>query len=225
MDWTAAVDGYCERVAPGFWQEPVNALTNAAFLFAATLALLSWRRAGEQDRGGRDWGGLGLILIVFAVGIGSFLFHTFANRWSGLADVLPILLFIQLAFYLALRRVLGVSVAAALLITLAFLVFSSAVGPWLARSVGSSGAYLPAGLAIVGIAALVPRDQKAQRRELFVTGLLFFVSLAFRAGDMPVCPAFPIGTHFVWHCLNAVVLYRLIRVLSDARGGVRDAAA
>ncbi|MCA1297813.1 ceramidase domain-containing protein [Stappia indica] len=220
MDWTAAVDGYCERVAPGFWQEPVNAVTNLAFLLAATLALRSWRRSGGDDRAG-----LALILIVFSVGIGSFLFHTFANRWSGLADVLPIMLFIQFAFYLALRRVMGLSVAAALLLTLAFLVVSSAVGPWLARSVGSSGAYLPAGLAIVGIAALAPRDQKAQRRALFVTGLLFFVSLGFRAGDMPVCPAFPIGTHFVWHCLNAVVLYRLIRVLSDARGGVRDAVA
>ncbi|SDT92452.1 hypothetical protein SAMN05428979_0445 [Stappia sp. ES.058] len=34
MDWTASVDAYCERVGTAFWAEPVNALTNAAFLVA-----------------------------------------------------------------------------------------------------------------------------------------------------------------------------------------------
>ncbi len=35
MDWSRAVNSYCERTDPGFWSEPVNALTNAAFLVAA----------------------------------------------------------------------------------------------------------------------------------------------------------------------------------------------
>ena len=41
MDWLRVVDGYCERTGPGYWSEPLNALSNAAFLVAAWA---SWRR-------------------------------------------------------------------------------------------------------------------------------------------------------------------------------------
>ena len=40
MEWFEAVDGYCERVDAAFWSEPINAVTNAAFLIAAIWA---WR--------------------------------------------------------------------------------------------------------------------------------------------------------------------------------------
>lgn len=35
MDWRSHIDAYCERIDPGFWSEPINALTNLAFLVAA----------------------------------------------------------------------------------------------------------------------------------------------------------------------------------------------
>ncbi len=35
MDWFQAVDAYCERTGPDYWSEPLNALTNLAFLLAA----------------------------------------------------------------------------------------------------------------------------------------------------------------------------------------------
>ncbi|SEN37737.1 hypothetical protein SAMN05216227_101289 [Pseudorhodobacter antarcticus] len=38
MDWFAPVDIYCERVGAGFWAEPVNALSNLAFVAAAVWA-------------------------------------------------------------------------------------------------------------------------------------------------------------------------------------------
>ena len=41
MEWFEAVDGYCERVDAAFWSEPINVVTNAAFLIAA---LWVWRR-------------------------------------------------------------------------------------------------------------------------------------------------------------------------------------
>jgi hypothetical protein len=37
------------------------------------------------------------------------------------------------------------------------------------------------------------------------------VSLTFRTIDIAVCDAFTLGTHFVWHMLNAVVIYILLR--------------
>jgi len=41
MEWFEAVDGHCERVDAAFWSEPINVVTNAAFLIAA---LWAWRR-------------------------------------------------------------------------------------------------------------------------------------------------------------------------------------
>ena len=40
------IDVYCERVGPGLWAEPVNALTNAAFFLAGWLL---WRNARRTD--------------------------------------------------------------------------------------------------------------------------------------------------------------------------------
>ena len=80
MDWNAQVDGYCERLAPGLWAEPWNAVTNLAFVLAAIWV---WRRGGDVPV-------RVLAAILFVIGIGSGLFHTFATRWAGVADVLPI---------------------------------------------------------------------------------------------------------------------------------------
>ena len=118
-DWTAPIDAYCERIDASFWSEPVNALSNAAFLVAAAIAFARWRRAGASDRPA-----LFLIAAVAVVGIGSFLFHTFANRWSRLADVIPIAVFIYGYFALAMRRFFGLGLAASVGLTLAFLAFS-----------------------------------------------------------------------------------------------------
>jgi hypothetical protein len=42
------VDNYCERVAPGLWGEPANALTNVAFLIAC--GLLFWLLVRQPSR-------------------------------------------------------------------------------------------------------------------------------------------------------------------------------
>ncbi len=67
MDLTAQLDGYCERIDPSFWSEPVNAITNAAFLIAA---LYMWRRSRSLPMA------QALCVVLFAIGVGSFLFHT-----------------------------------------------------------------------------------------------------------------------------------------------------
>ena len=60
---------YCERLGPGLWAEPVNALTNAAFLMAAAV---TWRRWPDEPLC------RALSAILGVIGLGSFLFHTFA---------------------------------------------------------------------------------------------------------------------------------------------------
>ena len=37
--WGRPLDHYCERTAPGFWNEPANALSNIGFIVAAAFVL------------------------------------------------------------------------------------------------------------------------------------------------------------------------------------------
>ncbi len=46
--------------------------------------------------------------------------------------------------------------------------------------------------------------------NVFVTAGVFLVSLIARSLDNALCAWWPYGTHFVWHILNAIVLYRLV---------------
>jgi hypothetical protein len=48
------------------------------------------------------------------------------------------------------------------------------------------------------------------RPAIWLAAILFVISLAFRTMDQAVCPGFPLGTHFIWHLLNATVLLVLL---------------
>ena len=68
-------------------------------------------------------------------------------------------------------------------------------------------------IAIVVFGLLVAGRDRETARGLLTAGGVFTVSLACRMADTPVCDSFPLGTHFIWHMLNATVLYLLLRVV------------
>ena len=210
MNWSTPIDLYCERTDASFWAEPANALTNAAFLIAAAAAFLTWRRAG-----GRDWPALALIVVAAAVGLGSFTFHTVATRGAQLADVIPIAIFIYGYLLLALRRFLHLSAGVAIAIVIGYAAAAqalSALAP--PRTLNGSIGYLPALVAMVVVARAT---RGPARRGLELAVMIFTVSLALRTIDLAACETFPVGTHFLWHLLNAVVLYVLLRTAISAR--------
>ena len=206
------VDNYCERIDASFWSEPINAITNLAFIIAAILAYLVWRNSTSKTASG-----LFLVLLIGIIGIGSFLFHTFATRWAGAADVIPILVFILACLYLAIRHYLALPIWGAALATAAFIPASAVIVPLLTPLAGSSAGYLPALFAILIIGFLMRGRDVAVSVSLLVTGIVFFLSIAFRMADEPLCGTFPLGTHFMWHVLNSVVLYRLAVLFIDYR--------
>lgn len=213
MDWTRSVDAYCERIGPGFWAEPVNALTNAAFLVAAVLA---WRLALRHS----DRAGQALALILAAIGIGSFLFHTVAEVWAMLADVVPIQIFILVYLAVATVRLLRLPWWGGVLAAAAFVPLSAAGSRLVEATLGplnGSAAYLPVPVLIAGYALLLARRAPATARGLAIGAALLAVSLVFRTLDAPVCARWLIGTHFLWHLLNAGMLWWMIRVLVLAR--------
>jgi hypothetical protein len=209
MDWFREVNNYCERTGAGYWSEPVNAVTNAAFLVAAVIGWRIATRAG--DRGGQ-W----LAAVAFAIGIGSYLFHTHAQVWAALADTLPILLFILSYLYLATTRFFALPWWAGAAAVVAYFPFSWLVDAVLEPMVGDlngSLRYVPVPILIAGYAAVLWRRRPETGRGMaFGVGILA-VSLVFRSIDQAVCPGFPLGTHFLWHVLNAVMLGWMIRVM------------
>lgn len=203
--WSTPIDLYCERLGPSIWAEPVNALSNAAFLIAAWAAFRLWRQRADGDIAI-----LALIAVVAVVGLGSFAFHTLATRGAMLLDVGPIGVFIYGYFLYALRRFLLLSWPAALVLLIAFIALSTGLASWIPRDVlnGSTG-YFPALAALIVIGWLVRGSAAAQ--GLLIAAAVFVASLIFRIVDLDLCGAVPLGTHFLWHILNAVVLYAVLR--------------
>ena len=183
----------------------MNALTNAAFLIAAAVM---WRRTA----------GLPLARLLCAalavIGLGSFLFHTFATGWAALADTMPILGFILLYLFAANLHFWRLPWWAALLATAAFFPFAAVTTPWLSRLpvLGVSSAYLPVPLLIGLYAAGLTRRAPATARGLAIGAAILLVSLSFRSVDGRACAGWPLGTHFLWHLLNALMLGWMIEV-------------
>ena len=210
------IDNYCERIGDGFWAEPLNAITNLAFILAA---FFSWRLMARLNQSAL--GNWVLVLLLFSIGVGSGLFHTFATRWAELADIIPIVLF-QLAYlWLYSRNVIrlkGMGAAGLLVAFVAILAFGFMLNASLGERfeallapLNGSGMYAGALIGVYGLGIYHLKAQTEHRAALLLAALLFTFSLLFRTLDMGLCNQIPFGTHFLWHMCNAGVLYLSIR--------------
>jgi hypothetical protein len=207
MDWFRAVNGYCERTDASYWSEPLNAVSNAAFLIAAALC---WRITN------RDPGARLLVVILAAIGVGSYLFHTHAQVWAMMADVLPIQAFILVYIYLATVRFFAAPPWAGLAAAVAFVPLSSLVAAGIRALFGplnGSVGYMPVVLLILAYALALARRAPATARGMAIGAAILALSLTFRTIDEAVCARVPLGTHFLWHLLNGVMLGWMILVL------------
>ena len=205
MNWFEAVDGYCERIDASFWSEPLNALTNIFFLVAAVWVL---RREGLNSTARI------LALILGMIGVASFLFHSFAQAWAGALDVLFILLFTLLYLFAASKDFMGAPRSIALVITLGYFPFSIIVD-WLTLPLtflGSTRIYMPMPILIILFSLLLYKRLPIVSRGLAVGAFILIISMLARILDVPLCQKIPLGTHFVWHVLNAVMLAWMIEV-------------
>ncbi|MGR3491483.1 MAG: ceramidase domain-containing protein [Shimia sp.] len=213
MEWSEQIDIYCERVDVTFWAEPLNAISNGAFIIAALI--MAWRLRGSSLTIG--WLLVGLLT---AIGIGSFLFHTFATQWAALADVLPIGLFILLYLFAVGWRFVDWPWWGAAMLTAAFIPYAAAflaaleaLPDWgLIRFLRISDFYWTVPVLLVLFAPIVGRKDTRTAQSMLIGAAILTVSITTRSLDMPVCEALPIGVHYVWHILNAIMLGSMIEV-------------
>jgi hypothetical protein len=190
---------YCERAGPGLLAEPLNALTNLAFLVAAAVL---WRAARRHDTAGDA--GLRLLLgLLVLVGLASLAFHTTAHPLAGAADVLAILSCLTAAVHLGARRWLGQGPWSALLWPAGLVVAGIVFG--IARPMPGA-AYLGPLVAGAAFAAALWRAGHPAAGWIAGAAALFLPALLFRTIDLAICADLPVGTHFLWHVLNAGVL-------------------
>jgi hypothetical protein len=225
---------YCERgTNAALGAEPINAISNAGFLLAALIAwqLLLWRPREE-----RSADQFLLVALAFLIGFGSLAFHLYADEGTALADIVPIGLFMLVYLGFALNRFLAVPPGWTVLLAVGFTVLVGAAmhvycwegGVGLPGTVADakpclngSVAYLPAlaALIVVGM-VLVERHHRAGPYIAWAA-VVFAVSIVFRSVDLSFCDQVVIdgrkvGTHFIWHLLNAVVLFLLLRASLEA---------
>lgn len=219
MDWFTPIDLYCERQGPEFWAEPVNALTNVSFMLAALWCLCSGRQRNRLDPVV-----MLLCALAAAIGTGSFLFHTCANLWSSYADVVPIWTFFMVYVVTAVTRLSGRPawrvggvtgiIMTVIMGTVWFTAPDSAAQTEASTDLlNGSGQYAPALIALWFFAAVTIRRRLSIRPWIVGAAAMFTLSLTARTMDLYLCPALPVGTHFLWHILNGLMVALLLQGL------------
>jgi len=207
INLNTSIDIYCERVSSDLFAEPINFLSNIAFIIAFYILLQRLKDLSSSDKSHKRYSTI-LTYLILLIGLGSFLFHAFGNLWSAFADTLPIMVFILFYLYIAVRFYLEqtnlVSVAA-LIIFLSLNILLGYAG------VEEIASYLTALLAMLLISAIsLVKKELEISRGLFIASIIFMISLTFRQIDTIACSYIPFGTHLIWHILNAILLYSLV---------------
>lgn len=208
---------YCERAGDaGLWAEPLNFVTNLAFI---VFGVLAWRFLRAQPHHSfRQTGDLwALAIAMLLIGLGSALWHSWAKvGWTVMVDTIPIYLFINIYIFSLFRRLAEWSWLKVGILWLVFTGFSTLIQQSLPmQTLNGSLMYLPTfGLMFLSGLYLMLSGKYGGRSMMLLSGL-FLVSLTFRTLDLEVCSMIPIGTHYIWHILNALLLYRLLRLLND----------
>ena len=203
-------DIYCERTGPEFWSEPVNAFTNISFILSSVFLSIYLLRKKPCSGDLVNWV---FIILIFLIGLGSWSFHTLANLFSLLSDVIPIGVFIILYTWFAFQRLLFINwyfpyiAVLGVLIASALLSFVPLYG---------SQSYLGAlvFLFVFGIYCKKFKNLKFSTNLIFASFILL-ISILFRTIDMHICGYFFLGSHFIWHILNSILLFIVTKVMID----------
>lgn len=195
----------CELFKSGLQSQPINLITNLAFLISGwkIYGLLKQHKIISRDLW---WLFYGVILV----GLGSTIRHYHSNILTLIIDGLPMLGLICLSVYFfakylfklnRLRSLLAIF-GYVLLMALILITLNKTIRPALVFSLSSQLICLPV--------VLISRKRRRKTSGLLITATVFFLlaAVAFIA-DLNYCQKLLFGTHFLWHIFNGLALYYL----------------
>ena len=195
---------YCERTNLDFFSEPLNFFTNFAFIYCSIILFLDKRVLDKR-----------YTYIMFCIGVGSLLFHSVPNYITGLLDVFFIMLFIF--YYLKnLYFALKINIYFSYLLSIIFIFFCYFFGQYFSGTYLSSSAYyfpILMHLYFLYFYFLFQKKNYYYHKRFINIPIIFSISLFLRTIDYHSCSLLLTGTHFIWHILNAIVLYLLIKFI------------
>lgn len=202
----------CELQSNHLVSQPVNLLTNAAFLIASYLIYRLIRKNRIKEKG---------IITLFIgsvlIGLGSIAHHAVPNNFTLLLDGLPIYLFLFLALYHLIHALIpnkGYSVLLSVIY-----VFVNFLAPIAIRIPFDPNAVTPIlNLAfLLLITVFLSRKYKKPTNFLIWAMGSYTLATVFFLLDEKICSQFPIGTHFLWHIFNAMTIYFLVRFIASTK--------
>ena len=195
------MDFYCERTNEQIFNEPVNAISNIFFIIVS-LSLIKILRKNQSNK-------IYYIqpILIFFIGIGSFLFHLNPNIITLYSDVIPIFLFSLSFIFFFNRDVININYLNNALLFLLFFFLFLFITPKLNYEILNGSEFYFANYFFLTMYTIWLYLKKSDFFQLLLLGFIFFnLSILLRSLDNHICEYFSIGTHFLWHFLNAYLL-------------------
>jgi hypothetical protein len=195
------MDFYCERTNQQIFNEPVNAISNIFFIIVS-LSLIKILRKNQSNK-------IYYIqpILIFFIGIGSFLFHLNPNIITLYSDVIPIFLFSLSFIFFFNRDVININYLNNALLFLLFFFLFLFITPKLNYEILNGSEFYFANYFFLTMYTIWLYLKKSDFFQLLLLGFIFFnLSILLRSLDNHICEYFSIGTHFLWHFLNAYLL-------------------
>lgn len=148
-----------------------------------------------------------LTSMVGAVGFGSAIFHAIPNHVTILFDVVPIYIFLLSALVFLLRCLTSswmISISACVVYVIALVAATVFVPDDLLNGSFRHAITL---VTLLIILAYNVKKHRAEGMRLLGIVLLYAAAITFRSIDVVTCNTHHIGTHFLWHTLNAAAAY------------------
>lgn len=202
--------GVCERHAAGLLAEPLNTISNLGFIYVAVMIYRFYHK--HEDVMGRwIWDIHAMTFLTFIIGVNSIIFHAYPTATTELMDTIPIVMFIMIYFTSILFRIGRTTIFQAIICLTAFVGFSHVLVHQFPRALNDSIGYLSSMIALIIIAVYLHLKARPSSSHFMLAAIIGVTSLFCRAIDKEMCDILPVGTHFLWHCLNATLLYILMK--------------
>ena len=151
--------------------------------------------------------------LIFFIGIGSTVFHIVPNYYTELMDIIFIVAFINLYFLSVLRRIAYLSWFQTIIVFLAFLGTTNFIVDRFPHALNDSIGYLSSMLALCFVSFYLKIRKRPSAKYYVYAAFVGIISLSFRIIDNKICDDFALGSHFMWHSLNALLIYIVMKML------------